>query len=116
MTARDLILTEDKGKIPALFLSRTMPCLAASSASAWFSGEHTSLALRLPYNRLLGSPSKNPSLIRVAKLLEIALSTSDSFRSPFCTAASVCWERKDPQFKSTPANIALAAASSGVLV
>lgn len=90
MTAKDLIAVGDRGKDPALFLSKTIPCLAASRASSWFAGVQTSFGPSFPYNWVLGLPSKNPNLINVAKLLETALSTATSVRSPLFTAASVC--------------------------
>lgn len=103
ITAKDLMAEEDRGNDPGLFLSKTIPCLAASRASSWCCGVHTSLGPRFPYSCLLGGPSKNPRRINVAKLFLMALSTSDSFSSPAFTAASVCWPRNEPQLRSNPA-------------
>lgn len=48
MTANDLMAVGVKGSDPAVFFSKTIPCLAASRASSWFSGVQTSLGPRFP--------------------------------------------------------------------
>lgn len=105
ITAKDLMAVGDRGSVPAVFLSNTIPCLAVSRASSWFSAVHTSFGPRFPYGCLLGLPSKKPRRIKVPKLFEMALSMAASFKSPPFTAPSVYFPRNDPQFKSNPAQL-----------
>lgn len=116
ITATVLWRLVERGSERPRFSNRTMPCLAASRASCWWAGVHTSLGPRFPYWWADGSPSNIPNLIWTVIVFAKAQLISSWLTSPLLTAASVWIARNGPQSKSKPALIASAAASSGVLV
>lgn len=98
-----------------------MPCLAASRASSWWAGLHTSFGPRSPNGWAEGSPSNMPSRIWTVTVLTKALSTSASLTNPFFMASWVWTARKGPQSKSKPAkcypkNITLQLEAQGIVL